>query len=234
MSEEKRVAMTSKPSAKAINEDLTAIEKLVAEEYGTKLDALLTVDTLGIERLGRLVGVSLKQSFADPWPIDDPSDTGVTKTRARRGWKPKPNLDLGQMHGTPAYLTVAKMYQVRAGGTADDAQLLWYVRSSWEGSWFRDLAHAAYPWLCKGDAEKTRPVSEWAKEIATEIALSHPIGEGLKELLSSLANTIPWFGHVPGVTASLFALFIVKTSALGFCAWAEDDGKLIELIGTHT
>jgi hypothetical protein len=221
-------------TTEAIRQTLLGIDELVSKEYlHTNRHALLTTDPRGTERIGRLVGVSLKAEFGYSEPITDPADTGVTKTGALRSWKVKDDLNLQDHEGTSAYLTVAKMYESR-GGTIEDGLFPAYVRASWEGSWFRDLVHAVHPFLC-GDSTAGTSVLRLARELAAALALNHPIEERLKELLNSLGNLIPWFGDLPGVTAVLFAFFLVKTSTTGFCVWAEDDGGLILLrIGTRT
>ena len=211
---------------------LTECQRLANDEYGQSLDAIwkdkeeLIVSGYGgskvsislpAARFGRLAGVSLKRNFAKQKKISKESRTG-----ANWQW----DFDFTKFgeqkaENTIEYQVVLELYKAR-DRKADTFET--YVNANlYEGSWFRDLAHAVHPVLCKREQSiLLETVSEVLKK-----GFEDGLFDVVKRIQEALGGTS--LEKLPWVIAIFLAGFIMKVGMKAFCSYAEDSGKLVRI-----
>jgi hypothetical protein len=208
----------------AIAESLARLDSLAVDEYRMPLSEVVADDdaTRSTARLGRLVGILLKEPFAVPTPREQPS--GVTG--AHRSW-----LLLGEdafndpeRQRTWQYKTLE---MVRSDLESEPEFAFFEDWGVWdfadyagtERAFFGFFARAARPYIC-GNSETRQAVDEALRTsgVAKGAApVSAMIGADLLYHLSQ----VPFLGATDITLIAGLSLILGRIGLDGFCDWSK-------------
>jgi hypothetical protein len=207
-----------------IQEGLAVLNSLAQEEYHIDLDSILA-DTARTQeerllRVGRLVGVVLKEPFATDVPIDP----ATSHTGAYRGWQldgsafAKPEKQTTWQYGVLESLRKEEGWPPTVYDFAGFLQV--------ETGFFGSLVNSTRKYIC-GD-----PVLR--QRIDAEVKASLPgggtvplaaMGAGAMELANILVQYVPWLGGAGApLIAGLCLWLVLSIRAIGtdaFCDWSK-------------
>jgi hypothetical protein len=139
------------------------LSTLASEEYGTSLANILldskVDEDMRLFKVGRLLGIALKQPFAESHPVDNPS---ASYTRANRRWELKADTQLFD----PANRSVWQ-YEVldkirEEEGLPSVEELC--KGAQYESGFFWYLAHSLNKWICN-DPEIREKLNLFVQEV---------------------------------------------------------------------
>jgi len=206
---------------KQMQEGLAVLNSLAQEEYHEDLDSILA-DTARTQeerllRVGRLVGVVLKQPFASPVPIVDPA---TSYTGAYRGWA----LDEGAFD-TPEKQTTWQ-YEVLEALRKEE---VWFPtvyaladKLQSERGFFACLTTNTRKYIC-GDPALTQ-------KIDAEVKASQQGGGAVQLMTTGTASTavatilvqhVPWLGAAGTPLIAGLVLLIMSIGLGAFCDWSK-------------
>ncbi len=220
-----------------LRKGLAVLNTLAQEEYHKDLDSILT-DQIREQydrllRVGRLLGVILKEPFASSVPIVDPEDPTQSSTGAYHGWAllDKGAFDAPEKQATWQYEVLETLRKEQGIPTVYDFAV-WLQR---ERGFFTYLAASTCNYISRDPALKQKIGAE-AKAGQQDGGAIQLISMGTTSTLiaTTLTQHVPWLSavaHDPtGVgVLSGFVLLIMIIGIGAFCQWTADlqksDGK---------
>jgi hypothetical protein len=212
------------------NEGLAHLDELAKKEYRQSVyevaaagnDAVMT-------RVGRLIGVMLKEPFATPTQRTEPSEV----TRAYRNWELREHLDYSDpgLQRTWQYKTLLAIVQDQSFR----AESNWFPNSveslvtdaQFERGFFSYLARSTRHYLCNDAAARKdlqKRVDE-ARRLGSSVSVLTPsalAGAGAVEIANALTHYAPNLGFAEAsiIAGLTFVIYSIGTDA--FCQWARD------------
>src|SRR6266487_1575900 len=203
-----------------IQEGLAVLNSLAQEEYQEDLDSILA-DTARTQeerllRVGRLLGVVLKEPFASSVPIVDPA---TSVTGAYRGWAlDEGAFDIPENRTTWQYevLEALRKEEVWPSTVYDLALTLQYERG-----FFACLATSTRKYICGDPALR--------QKIDAEVKASLPGGGAVQLLTRGAASTmvtttlvqlVPWLAVAGAPLIAGLVLLIMSIGLDAFCDWS--------------
>lgn len=208
---------------KQIQEGLKVLESQAQEEYHDDLDSILA-DTARtqeerLQRIGRLVGVVLKQPFATAMPIN-PADS---HTGAYQGWQliNESKFDVPEIQATWQY-GVLESLQKEEGWPRTVYEFADYLQ--FESGFWGYLINSTRKHICGDPALR--------QKIDAEVKASLPSGGtvslatmGTMELANILVQYVPWLARAgTPLIAGLCLWLVLYIRAVGtdaFCDWSK-------------
>ena len=213
----------------ALRDGLADLNSLAVEEYRQSLRNVAddANETRSAVRVGRLVGVLLKEPFAVPEPLDPPS----ARTAAYRSWQL-----VGAREFEAATRTTTWQYEVlgriRAELVPEEpylgaltpyefAELAYH-----ETGFFGFFARAVRKYIC-GDGEIRRNVEDGLKESSkagAKVAVLTPegiVGSGGAALGIYLVQAVPFLGIVGAPVIAGLVVILYKLGVESFCEWSN-------------
>lgn len=206
------------PSAKA-EEGIEALSELCKVEYGPNINQLMEdtsiTDEMRLLRIGRLIGITLKQPFADSHTVNPRN----TKTWASRGWEVREEFHgfdddfrlltqfptesstwqydvLNRLRGEEGYRSVPELMNAM----------------NFERRFFSALARSFHKHVC-GDANLCKQLHEAAGDTTTIAVL--------------LVQALPLLVVAPPVLGG-FVLIVKKYGISEFCAWIDQKADQVD------
>ena len=223
--------MTASTTADALRTGLTELSELAQDEYGQDLAELIGEaehDERALQRVSRLVGITVKQPFATPHAWDpSQSATGARRTwgldndklRAAATQQPWQYALLDQMR-TEDWIQGARGYQpATVAELASDAN---YERGFW---WY--LAKSAHRYIC-GNQQLEQQLQVAADEVrrqggpAALVSRNALVGAATSSLSVALVQAVPWLSTAAAPVLTGLVIVICTIGVDGFCDWAAD------------
>lgn len=213
-------------TAEELRAGLQQLEELSKEEYHEPLQAVVAPALRNPEqvvaRVGRLIGVTMKEPFADVEAMKTPS----AHSGAYRSWQLR-NGAIAQRQETWQYRTLDYLKSdphVRRGPFASVESVA--QDAHYESGFFGHLAASARAYIC-GDEEIRKKVEEnveKTKKAGINVTLNTPevvVGAGGVALGSYLISVVPVlaFVGVPVIAGIVLLLYTIGVDA--FCKWTE-------------
>ena len=211
-----------------LEEGLRLLNILAQEEYEVELSSLLNDlsrdQDVPLWQLGRLLGVAVKEPFAEPRSME-PS---TSFTRARRAWLlDEHRFDEADKQRTWQFEVLDKVRMSEPMGLRWNSVRELAENAQHERGFFKYLALSCHKYLC-GDAALKKRIDESVQEIqhaggaAQVLSPSVMISAAATSLAAALVQAVPWL-----TTASLplVAGFVVLIATIGldaFCSWSTD------------
>ena len=210
-----------------LEEGFTELQKLAKGDYHQSLEEVLSDhdERTAFMRLGRLIGVSLKQPFATPMPMRSVEDS---RSPSYRGWElARDRFRRPDVQQTWQYRTLEALLHEAPDGRrfasveqlADDAH--------YERGFFTYLARSAHKYICGDPAIR--------KEIDKHVRAAKKAGFSTKHLTPEvlvqagglalgayLVAHIPVFGFVGAPVVAGFVLVLYSIGSDAFCKYLED------------
>jgi hypothetical protein len=219
--------------AKQLQQGLTVLESLAQEEYQEDLDSILADPTRTQDerllRIGRLVGVVLKQPFASPVPIVDRTDPTATVTGASRMWVLKSEAEFDKKTWQYEVLEALREEEDWHPTVYDLAYNL-----DEEKRFFRFLVNSTRKYICGDPALRQKIDAEVKASLPSggAVSVAAIMGPASTAVAVTLVQYVPWLG-VAG--ASLIAglvlwlvLLIKRIGIDAFCQYAESKVLFVE------
>lgn len=218
---------------------LADLERLSNEEYHQSLqEVAASVDpNITVARIGRLIGVSMRQPLAEPQTLSQPSRV----TRAYRQWHLNSPSDVEQQSDTWQYqaldyLRNDPIIMTERGGYPFASVYAIASDAHHERGFFGYLARSVRAYIC-GDPEIRKKVEKnikAARKGGKTISLTTPeviVGSGGVALASYLVTVVPVLGFVgvPVIAGIVVHLYTLGIDA--FCKWSDDSS--VERAETH-
>lgn len=210
-----------------IQTGLAVLNSLAQEEYHTDLNGIL-VDTTRTQnerllRVGRLMGVVLKEPFATVVPIDPTS----SRTGAYRGWKlddtafAKPEEE----KQTIWQYRVLESLRTEDGGYPTVYELATHLQ--YESGFFGYLANSTRKYIC-GNPALTQKIDAEVKASQQGVGGVQLISRGTVSTMvaTTLVQLVPWLAGAGTPLIAGFVLLIMSIGLDAFCAWSEQFQEL--------
>jgi hypothetical protein len=212
------------------------LDDLARGEYGVSLAEVLSDPSRTSDdrmwRVGRLIGITVKQPFASSHSIDP----ATSKTGAQRGWALAPigAKESATSTNTWQYALLSGLIvdpDLGAdlgqweGGTPDfeAVQYALYAMNSERGLW-RCMAKSAQKYLCGNKAlkeavDESSRAGGLSKDLLTPSSL---IGAASVSGAGAITDALPWL-HPSGTVVATGMLIIIGNIGLdGFCDWVRN------------
>jgi hypothetical protein len=225
--------------AEELSHAVTQLNKLAVAEYKATLEDVLTDPQRSEEerlwRVGRLLGIIVKEPFAHSRPLTQADRTGTGAQRVwdldERTFNDEAKQALWQykvLQVLAVELPELRLYLGIPPDTMPDQIPSTTVRAlaqtlHYERGFFRCLGASARSYLC-GDSETSSKIDESVRSAGGQARmLSTPalVGAGSVEAANALTTQVPWLAFAdPTLTAG----FLIATIGLGgFCRWMLKD-----------
>ena len=204
-------------------EGLRQLQELSEGDYHQPLETVLSDpnEKKAFERIGRLIGVSLKQPFATPRPIRSLEDS---RTRSHRGWELQ--VDSFQRSGIQHTWQYQTLDAIRREAGFDSVEQL--ARDAhYERGFFSYLARSAHKYIC-GDPAIRKEIEKHVKAAKRAgFSTKHLTPEVLVQagglgLGAYLVAHIPVFGFVGAPVVAGFVLVLYSIGSDAFCKYIDD------------
>ena len=208
-------------------EGLRQLQELSEGDYHQPLETVLSDpnEKEAFERIGRLIGVSLKQPFATPKAI---RRLGDSHTRSHRGWE----LQVGrfqrsEIQHTWQYQTLEAIRREAPDGRRFDSVEQLAQDAHYERGFFSYLARSAHKYIC-GDPAIRREIEKHFKAAKRAgFSTKHLTPEVLVQagglgLGAYLVAHIPVFGFVGAPVVAGFVLVLYSIGSDAFCKYIDD------------
>lgn len=220
------------PTEANLEEGFAELEELSKDEYHVTLtDLIQSTDghaDAEIAKVGRLIGVTLKQPFATPIAVDTPS----AYTGAFRRWEldasrfDDPTVQTSWQYRTAAFLREDQNVIQVTGGQPSTVLALAQTAHH-ERGYFGYLLLSCRGYLC-GDQkirnEINRKVAEVRKNVGpiAKVTPEYLVGAGGMGLGILLVQAIPVLGLVGAPVIAGLVLLIYSLNVDALCKWSED------------
>lgn len=212
-------------TAEELRAGMSQLAELAQAEYREPLENVIAPARESPDRVaarvGRLIGVAMKEPFADATNLDTPS----AHSAAYRTWQLRDAQSVEKQRETWQYATLDYLKTDASVGRgtfhsvhaiAEDAH--------YESGFFGHLAASARAYIC-GNADIRKKVEEnidKAKKAGLNVTLSAPevvVGSGGVALGSYLVTAVPVLGFVgvPVIAGIVLLLYTIGIDA--FCSW---------------
>jgi hypothetical protein len=208
-------------------EGFTELQKLSRGDYHQSLEEVLSDqdEKAVFMRLGRLIGVSLKQPFATPKPLRSIEDS---RSHSYRGWELIPDsFRRSEVQQTWQYRTLAAILQEAPDGRRFASVEELAVDAHYERGFFGYLARSAHKYICGDPAIR--------KEIDKHVRAAKKAGVSTKHLTPEvlvqtgglalgayLIAHIPVFAFVGAPVIAGFVLVLYSIGSDAFCKYLGD------------
>ncbi len=206
---------------------LQRLDDLSRNEYRKSLAEVATTgdEQEQLDRLGRLVGVIMKQPFAKPFHSDTPS----ARTGAYRGWELNGEAFGDEtLLGTWQYQTLAALRQDKhvidnlGWQPQDVAHLAWDAQ--YERGFFAYLVVACREYLCNPQVrQEIDGQVQAARQAGFDVRDPNTlVGTGAGAIGTILVQNVPILGLVGVPVIVLLTIIICNIGVNAFCQWARD------------
>jgi hypothetical protein len=206
-----------------LKEGFAELDQLARAEYKKSLIELLhdQDSQRSAERVGRLVGVLIKEPFAKPEVLAQPS----TRTAAYRAWNLVEKSDFEEQFRSPIWqCKTLEMMQQEIGFQSSPYEFAQYLH--YESGFFGGIATSLRKYIC-GDKKIRAKVKKALKAvpgIGTAIEGFTPetaVGAGGLSLGSYLVHAIPILGISAPAVAAAVVVILYTLGLDAFCAWSD-------------
>ncbi|MBD3925654.1 hypothetical protein IEZ26_13555 [Nocardioides cavernae] len=211
-------------------EGLNSLDRLALTEYHDGL-AVVSQDPdprHAAVRLGRLVGVELKEPFAKSRPLASPSE----RTAAYRGWDlvaSREDFDRADRVATWQYQALGA---IKAELAADDPRVRdWttYDFAFWaqnEEGFFGFFARAVRRYICgdpvvRAKVEEATTTSRKSGIAVADLSPEVVVASGGAALGTYLVATVPFLGFMGVPVIVALVLILYRLGVEGFCDWSN-------------
>jgi hypothetical protein len=221
--------LTLNPKQMATYLTVQAFSDLMHDEYHISLDDFLKNNELDEEevigKVGRLVGVLLKEPFANPTTID-PSQSF---TGAYRAWNIKPEFSSAygtfeeEKLRTDKKLVDHWQYQVlnsiRKEMELDSVETL-VNDAVYERGFFSFLSRSISKYIC-GNKELEKAIAKAKKETGQHLRLTPTtlLGAGGTTLAAALIKAVPWLSAASAPIITGLVIIIGTIGIDAYCSW---------------
>jgi hypothetical protein len=210
---------------------LQQLDTLARKEYHASLTDVVTrpddCDERRLFKIGRLLGVILKEPFAEPEALDPPS----SYSGAYRAWNLKPEVDFEKAQSCWQYRALEALRSdpeviQRMGGQLPSVYELARMAQTERGFfWF--LAMSCRRYLCRDPELRSQIEREvqTAKRSGIDIKNVTPeviAASGALQIAESLFERIPALGMTGAVVTAGLVFIIYNIGIDAFCRWASD------------
>jgi hypothetical protein len=212
---------------KQLEEGLSKLQELSWGDYHQSLETILSEsdEKLAFERLGRLIGVSLKQPFATPVPL---RSSGDSSTGSYRGWE----LELGSFQHadvkqTWQYRTLEAIRLEAPDGRSFQSVEQFAQDAHYERGFFSYLARSASKYIC-GDPEILKEIDKSVKAAkkagfsTTHLRPEVLVQAGGLSLGAYLIAHVPVFAYVGAPVVAGFLVVLYSIGSDAFCKYVND------------
>ena len=221
--------------AAALRDGFAVLDRLSRDEYGVSLNKLAVSGERDerLVRVARLVGVTIKQPFADPVP----STLGATRTGAKRGWQLRAHvLDDPAVQETWQYQVLDSLrqeMQKEIGGAGDSVKAFAVDAQNERGFWGY-LSRSVRKYLCD-DPQLKKKIDQALNDAKkaggggqklTPTALLAAAGS---MIATALIQALPWLGLAASPVIAGLVVIIGTIGLDAYCEWsaAPNRGKQI-------
>jgi hypothetical protein len=209
-----------------LKEGLKTLEDLAWAEYHQSLDEVLAEADAreAALRIGRLIGVLLKQPFAHEHALTFPS----AHTRAFRGWSLVDEAEFPTDSSTWQYCALLELQQEFWQAESDEAQVLQYhflFDAHNERGFFGYLAKAIRRYICGDPVVRARVEELLQRSGRSDIGSRGPdaiITSGGATLGVYLIDAVPLLGTMGASVVAALTLILYRLGAEGFCDWSTE------------
>lgn len=219
--------------ARELRSGIAELNALAEQEYGAGLSQVLAADdrvsASPVDRVGRLIGVEMKQPFAIPVMAAKPAPY----TGARRAWNLVSEEEFLRASRTPSW-QFATLEALRSDpavsidlGRVPTSVYLLAVEAHHERGFFGYLLVACRKYLCqdkklRDEVEKNVAAAKRAGFDVRNITPETVVGAGGLALGTMLVQSIPVLGIVGAPVIAGFVLLIYSVGLDALCQWAAD------------
>jgi len=212
-----------------ITHGLEQLDQLAQGDYHRPLSDLVASGSPEevFSRVSRLIGVTMKQPFAEPHDLGRKSEF----TGSYREWELVPNrFDDPAVRGTWQYQTLEALLRERPDGPQIESVSKLGQFLQYETGFFGYLARAAQGYICNDPNLRKKIDKSIAEAEASGFDVKHLrpetlVGAGAQALGSLLVEHIKWLAVVGAPVITGFVLLLYAVGADAFCKFMQGPDK---------